>query len=52
MKQVNYFINFHGILYDDMNYTINKFWRDYNDFNHNHGPFDGDYFIWISKYIP
>ena len=31
--------------------TLDKFWREYANFNHNNDHFDSNGFIWNSKYI-
>ena len=42
---------FYGLSEDEFNVTLDLFWSEYNYFNHNNGPFDGDEFIWKSKAI-
>ena len=53
VKQFNNVIKvlFHGISDDSMHYTPDKFWSEYNYFNHKNGPFGGGYFVWRSKDI-
>ena len=34
-----------------MHETLDTFWIEYTNFNHNNDPFDSDEFIWSSKEI-
>ena len=42
---------FCGLYEDELHVTLDLFWTDCTDFNHNNGPFDGDEFIWKNKGI-
>ena len=52
-KQANNLINtfFSGLSEDDIYFTQDIFWTEYNEFNKNIGSFYGDGFIWKIKYI-
>ena len=53
MKQVNNAIRklFHGLSVEKMYVTQDLFWTEYTLFDNKNGSFDGDEFIWKSKYI-
>ena len=53
MKHINNYTKtlFYGISGDEINFTLDKFWSDYTNFNRKNSPFNVDKFIWIIKYI-